>query len=116
MGRIPSLRRQYLDLNMALIEAEIQRDELAKGAKALVRERAEKAEAERDEARAQAVWVEGCTHPSGEPSTLWIACAPGGLRLHEEGWSRGSFPLLFGTAGEARAAGRAVPWWEVPNA
>lgn len=114
------------ELLSKLTEARHERDE-ALDEKALLRvananllaelrqasERAEKAEAERDEARAQAVWVEGCAHHSGEPSTLWIACAPGGMRLHEEGWSRGSFPLLFGTAGEARAAGRALPWWEV---
>lgn len=118
MGRIPSLRRQYLDLNLELIKAEIQRDELAKVVKAL-RERAEKAEAERDEARAQAVWAIHVNAPIG-----WVACAPGGggegLRLVDGAWVEQTMCISegtrFSTEAEALAAGRALPWWEVPNA
>lgn len=75
-------------------------------------DRAEKAERERDEARAQAVWAH-LIHGAG-----WVAKAPGALYLTREGWLsikarafRGS--LVFDTEAEALAAGRAVPWWEV---
>lgn len=79
-------------------------------------ERAEKAEAERDEARAQAVWSIHVNAPIG-----WVACAPGGggegLRLVDGAWVEQTMCISegtrFSTEAEALAAGRALPWWEV---
>lgn len=78
--------------------------------------RSEKVEAERDEARAQAVWAIQVTAPSG-----WVACAPGGgaegLRLVDGAWVEQTMCVAegsrFPTEAEALAAGRALPWWEV---
>lgn len=79
-------------------------------------ERAEKAEAERDEARAQAVWAIQVNAPIG-----WVACAPGGgaegLRLVDGAWVEQTMCVAegsrFPTEEEALDAGRALPWWEV---
>lgn len=74
--------------------------------------RAEQAERERDEARAQAVWAEAVFYPEAM-DPLWRAyCPPGGVWLGSDGWGRGEV-LNFPTEAEALAAGRALPWWKV---
>lgn len=77
--------------------------------------RAEKAEAERDEARRLAVWAIYAQAPDG-----WVACAPGGgaegLRLVDGAWVEQTMCVAEGSRfpgeAEALAAGRAIPWWE----
>lgn len=86
-------------------------------AAAAYRERAEKAERERDEARALAVWAKPCGFGA------WVAEAPGGRLLYREVrrgsnfWARPKsvdlMAMRFDAEAEALAAGRAVPWWEV---
>lgn len=80
---------------------------------------AEKAEKERDEARALAVWAIPLPMQGGG-SGFWGCCAPGGLALcwtddHAEWRVPDDVADLqgYGTKGEALAAGRAKPWWEV---
>lgn len=82
-------------------------------------ERAEKAEAERDEARREAVMVLSaeifggalealsCLSPAGVLSSGLDRWITGDLDEDEEG------PAEFLDEAEALSAGRALPWWEV---
>lgn len=111
-----------------LREAKRERDEFADTASTLreananllaelraATERAEKAEAERDEARGQAVWAKPCGFGA------WIAEAPGGRLLYKEIRSGSKFwarpksvdlmAMRFDSETEALVAGRSVPWW-----
>lgn len=76
-----------------------------------LRSRAEKAEAERDEARSQAVWVRSVLLFGGFTGK-WRVCSPVGDLGVDGSWLGRGDCAEFDSKAEALAAGRAVPWWK----